>query len=405
MSHLQQMNFRFLQDRFLKSKQYNSNNSNNSNNSGSNNKQIENSDLTISLQGSTSSLAQKNSITSTEKMTVSQNGFGASKLSVSNPNLKVPPAPVQKTSGSKPHHPIHEETLQLVHQERQITGQVIANLQIIAEKKLYLKIAYGSLFDYCTQYLKYSESCAYRRIAAVKIIKEMPSIIKPLNEGSLSLTNLTQAQVLFKQKPTLSTENKQQILQSLENKSKKQAEQILRQNMPDTKVTADQERFIDADHLELKILIRHGTHQKLQRLRQLRSHKNPQMSYDELLSDMADLLLKKMDPLIKSDPEVKKNNQDTAIKKDSMPNSQLNKGWSFNQEQQSTTYNSLQNNLQIEKAQRNITIVAGPAGAKVLRQKKMNPYIAFEETGLTQKVAGLPQNKKPQHIRFIPQSI
>ncbi|MFZ4405670.1 MAG: hypothetical protein ACOYOK_16380 [Pseudobdellovibrionaceae bacterium] len=292
--------------------------------------------------------------------------------------------PSPKTTGPKPHHPIHEQTLQLVHQERQITGQVIANLQIIADQKLYLKMAYGSLFDYCTQYLKYSESCAYRRIAAAKVIKEMPQIIEPLNSGALSLTNLTQAQVLFKQKPTLSTENKQQILQSLENKSKKQAEQILRQHLPDPKVTADQERFIDADHLELKIQIRHSTHQKLQRLRQLRSHKNPQMSYDELLSDMADLLLKKMDPLMKADPEVKKNIQDAVIKKDSMPNSQLKKNGVFGQDVQSAANNSCQQNAHIEQSRRNTTIVDAPTtGAKVLRQK----------------------NKKPKHIRFIPQAI
>lgn len=54
----------------------------------------------------------------------------------------------------------------LVKKERETTLEVLQHIIEFDRRKLYLGIGYGSLYDDCTQHLKYSESAAMRRIQA-----------------------------------------------------------------------------------------------------------------------------------------------------------------------------------------------------------------------------------------------
>ncbi len=115
---------------------------------------------------------------------------------------------------------LHESTLALVKEERRLTSLVIDNLQKIYEQKLFLQMSYSSMFEYVTRGLGYSESCAYRRISAVKMTREIPEVKAKLDDGSLNLTNLTLAQGFFS-KENLTVENKREVLNKIQNCSKR----------------------------------------------------------------------------------------------------------------------------------------------------------------------------------------
>jgi len=221
---------------------------------------------------------------------------------------------------------LHKETLVLVKEERKLTGQVIEKLKEIAESNLHLKWGYSSLFDYCTKGLGYCESSAYRRIQAVKLVKVLPEIKDKLNSGSLNLTNLSMAQCLFskiERTKTAKIENKttgvfgvsnkqqsakgftpavkKQILEKIENCSKKEAEIVLSELSLAHGVTMDTKPKEKVLHFggeaALHIRVTKTTLEKLDRLKNLRAHKNPRMNYADIIADMAEFMLKKVDPL------------------------------------------------------------------------------------------------------------
>ena len=91
----------------------------------------------------------------------------------------------------------------LVSEERKILSTIIDYLHEVNTRKLHLQMAYPTLFEFCVKELGYSASAAYRRIEAMKLIKNLPiadqtQIKKKIELGSLNLTHLTAAQNFFK---------------------------------------------------------------------------------------------------------------------------------------------------------------------------------------------------------------
>ncbi len=200
-------------------------------------------------------------------------------------------------------HPLHEETISLVKEERRLTGLVIENLQKISDQRLFLRIGYSSLFAYCTQALGYSESCAYRRISAVKLAKEIPEIKAKLTSGALNLTNLTMMQSLSSS-AKMDVQQKKEVLTKIENCSKREAQEILANYFPEadelTQKSKESLRILNGDEASLHLRLSKETLNKLDRIKNLRAHKNPNMNYTKLIDDMCDFVLRKIDPNLKT---------------------------------------------------------------------------------------------------------
>jgi 5-methylcytosine-specific restriction endonuclease McrA len=108
-----------------------------------------------------------------------------------------------------------------------------------------------------------------------------------------------------------------ELLQAVENKSTREAEKALLQTAQKYEPTflpspKESIRYFDGQNSTLKITISHELEQKLNHLRQILSHKKPNMSYAELLEILADRALDKLEPKAKEQkstpaPEVKSN--------------------------------------------------------------------------------------------------
>ena len=144
----------------------------------------------------------------------------------------------------------------------------------------------------------------YPRVA--KIISEVPEVEKKVEEGSLSLTNLVQAQVFFRkeeklQDKKLSIQEKREVLSQLENKSKHEAQRALLKISPQQVTLKESTRAVTDEHTEAKIVLPNEVIEKLEKLKMLLSHKNPGMNLAGLINELADLGLKKYDPLLKQE--------------------------------------------------------------------------------------------------------
>lgn len=164
----------------------------------------------------------------------------------------------------------------VVRREREILADVLNHFKEFDRRKLFSKLGYSSLHEYAVKHLKYSDDQAYRRVQAMRLMREIPEIESKIEEGSLTLSSLSQAQNYFRKTDT-SKEEKKAILEKLENATKSETKKVLNQN------TNVRYSFEANEQLE----------QIVERLRGL----NPHLNFDQLMEKICKFALEKTDPL------------------------------------------------------------------------------------------------------------
>jgi len=105
--------------------------------------------------------------------------------------------------------------------ENQIIAELIKYLCEVDRRKLYLELGYPSLFTYCCRALKYSESAAYRRIAAARVYRDTPEIYQKLLGGELTLCAVAELAKV------ISPKNKVELFSKVEGKSKQVVQSVV----------------------------------------------------------------------------------------------------------------------------------------------------------------------------------
>jgi hypothetical protein len=118
--------------------------------------------------------------------------------------------------------------------ELEVLSEMLKHLREVDRRKLFSKWGYTSLYDYAMKSLKYSGDQAYRRIASMRLLKEVPEIESKIVDGSLKLTHLSDAQSFFRKCDAsvgskLTREEKIEVLKNLENTTKAEARRVLKQ--------------------------------------------------------------------------------------------------------------------------------------------------------------------------------
>ena len=103
----------------------------------------------------------------------------------------------------------------------------------------------------------------------------------------------------------ISKAQKRAVIEQVQGKSNKEAEKLLSSTFPEICNEKEKVRNIGNNKVEIKIILDKGSQQKLEDLKKLLSHQNPNMSYGELFSLLAELGLNKFSPKRKIN---KKNN-------------------------------------------------------------------------------------------------
>ncbi len=196
------------------------------------------------------------------------------------------------------------QTRKLIEREREVLLMVMRHLREIERRRLYADLKQPSLFAYCVNVLGYSDAQADRRIKAMRMIRELPQVEEKIAAGELALTNVAKAAEFFRQEAKVTVvgvEKKLEVLGYLENKSTRAAEKLLLEKSstpaPEVKETV---RQVTASVAEVKFAADDMLSEKLQRLRGLLAHKNPNMKNSELINELCDIALEKLDPLRQS---------------------------------------------------------------------------------------------------------
>lgn len=183
----------------------------------------------------------------------------------------------------------------LVQSERDLLIEILHLLREIDRRRLYCDLGFESLFAYAVQELRYSEGQASRRIQAMRLIKEIPEVEAKIASGELSLTNVQQAQSVFRDlqqanpQRVVSSEEKREILALVENKSTREAQRELIKLHPAAAMPKEKERIISDDALEVRFIVSDSLKAKLESVRSLLGPKGATMNYAELFEAMADV--------------------------------------------------------------------------------------------------------------------
>jgi hypothetical protein len=130
----------------------------------------------------------------------------------------------------------------------------------------------------------------------MRLLKELPELEEKIHEGKLTLSTVARAQSFFK-KETVSLETKAALMTSLENKSTREVEKELLSlsSVPEVHL---QERVkpITQELSEVRFYADDELLKNLEKLKGLLAHSHPSMSTSDLISYLAQLGLKKLDP-------------------------------------------------------------------------------------------------------------
>ena len=178
---------------------------------------------------------------------------------------------------------LHSKLVATVREEKKLLHQILHLLQEVERRKLYCDHHCKSLFDYAVKILKYSEAEAYTRIAAMRLIKQIPEVEKDLQSGTLTLTNVAQAQSFFrKQESPLPLEKKKSVMASLRNQPTRKAKEILSELAPQSDAATDRIRTLADGRIEIRFALNEDNYQRLRELRDLMSKPGEDLSLEQL---------------------------------------------------------------------------------------------------------------------------
>lgn len=181
-----------------------------------------------------------------------------------------------------------------VKQERTLLTEILYHLKELDSRKLFSSLGYKSLYEYACTELQYSNDQAYRRIQAMRLLKEIPEISNQINSGTLSLSNISQAQRYFNESKTTNKVAKIEVLKQLENKSVREAQKQLLSLAVEKPLPLETKKQITPTQVNVNFIMSENLEEKLEQIKSLLGPKGINISLAELVETMASLSLEKL---------------------------------------------------------------------------------------------------------------
>lgn len=177
-------------------------------------------------------------------------------------------------------------TKSLVAAEKRLELEILDTLREIDRRLLHNEMGYGSLYEFATQFLGLSEASAFRRIAAMRMVREIPEVKVGLESGLLSLTNVAAAQTFFRAERKIgrsrSAAEKKEVLKQLEGLSKRECERKLLEISPE-RLPREKERPLTPELTEVKLVLDAESMAMIQELKGHLAHALPLATTTEVI--------------------------------------------------------------------------------------------------------------------------
>jgi hypothetical protein len=180
----------------------------------------------------------------------------------------------------------------LISREKRLGDLILLNLQEINSRRIYAQLGYGSLFEFLVKYFHLSESSAYQRISAMKLIQALPEARAALVAGETNLSTMAATQGFIRKlesekKAALSFQEKKDIFDGVKGKTQKEAQAAFVTINPVAALPANKEKPLTANHTLLQVTVDQETLQILQEVKGLLSHEIPDGDLNKILKKIS----------------------------------------------------------------------------------------------------------------------
>jgi hypothetical protein len=117
-------------------------------------------------------------------------------------------------------------------EDRRLLARLLAHLAEVEERRLHLRTACSSLFDFCVRRLGMSEGAAFRRINGARLVRRFPCLLGSIERGEIHLSTL----VLLRDH--LTEANFDDLVAAASGKSEREVQQLLARHAPRPDVPA-----------------------------------------------------------------------------------------------------------------------------------------------------------------------
>jgi hypothetical protein len=119
-----------------------------------------------------------------------------------------------------------DELVRCAREERDATAVLIAHLAEMDARRLHVGLGFSSLFTYCREVLRLSESATYKRIEVARAARRYPVLLDRLSEGGL---NVSTARLIASH---LTDENHQELIAAASGLAKRDVEELVARHFP-----------------------------------------------------------------------------------------------------------------------------------------------------------------------------
>jgi 5-methylcytosine-specific restriction endonuclease McrA len=183
------------------------------------------------------------------------------------------------------------------------TARMLLFLIEVEQRRLHLKAAYGSMAEFCIRELKMSEGTASRRVNAALLLKRFPSLLPRIERGDLHLSTLGQL------RDHLTEENVDELTAAVAGKTWIQVEELLARRSPKPDVPSSMLELRKGDSRRrpakiqplsesrylLQLTMSKQLRDKLERARDMMSHRNPSNELEVIIEAAIDALVPKLE--------------------------------------------------------------------------------------------------------------
>jgi hypothetical protein len=179
--------------------------------------------------------------------------------------------------------------------------EVLAHIQEIEKRQLFLKLGHPSLYSYLMKELGYTESEAYRRIESARFLKSLPELTPLVQAGHLTLTSISEVRSAVRHREKVSNNKMShaeqvELAKSVSNCTRKQTQQILAEKIPDFKpLEFERKQELQNGGVQITLRLDKVQRQKSDRTRDIMARTGPITGTAILYENLCDFFLRKKD--------------------------------------------------------------------------------------------------------------
>jgi len=186
--------------------------------------------------------------------------------------------------------------------EKKTTAEIVAVIAEVDRRKLFLDLGHTSLFSYLTTELGHTPASAQRRIDAARMLSVVPELKTDLQTGALNLMQISVVSQGLRQKKkedskvSVGVSEKREILMRVKGLDLMQTQRLVSQAL-DLDVQIQERKHVQKDEsLRVELTLSKEQQARLQRAREILSHKHPSLGWAELFSVLAEDFMRRRDP-------------------------------------------------------------------------------------------------------------